>query len=353
MRYAIPLALLLVTTTTAVQAQQSNGSDTEQILKLLQGMNGRFDQLEKRLDKLEQAEPDVKTQADVPVTPAPEPTAQSDSVAIPGWKIDVLPYTKQGLASAPVARLNAAIGKIMFSMHLTSGDVRNPAMYKGTAFFNAKAEGDYTFNMLLADEIGDGKCGDGTISIEGTNLFEPLFASGTATMSGSIKLESGKYKIEFTAGCWPSYNDDKSTPYSDRLLYGLKESSVHIKVIGPDDMSLRDFEPDELFYIGKKPKEQKRSEVIPSEEWVPPDEPKMLYAAAEPITEPDYRPAPGMGVTTRTANFRIAPTRSAISPFQIPAGVQLHILQKFPDWYKIRTPEGDIGFVHRSLVATN
>jgi len=363
------ITLVAATLCLSVSPMLAQESDTQQILKLLQGMNGRFDQIEERLDKVEGASP-TPTQAAPPSTPAPSqpessiaPTQTTPTgVARPGWRIDVFPLTADGVSKSLITRVTAPIGETSFDLHYDGVPISNLVSYRGSAYFDAKVPGDYTFT-LISDPASAVRglnvtCG-ASLSLEDSEIIPRFEAHQPRTMSGSIELEEGKYLIGYNVECWQSYHP-RDVSLNGREIEAYKNVKLNVKVLAPDDMTVRDFEPDELFYIAPP---QKRSEAKPQTLSPPRDvdmspDSELAYA---PVPSPapvaaieqlmPARPVNNGGYVTSNANVRSGPSRQAPTLGQIGSGVTLYVVEEVGDWYKVQFDQGRTGFVHQSLVA--
>jgi hypothetical protein len=154
----------------------------------------------------------------------------------PGWLVDVFEHEiwKDFDTSKDVlTRIVVRPSTFTLDSHLQSFPGNNLVFYRGSAVFKPAEAGRYTFYMVSPE--GPGSCilklqlADRPI----INVAPPKYADNNQVAVGGADLEEQPYSIQFQAGC----NGNKAT--------------INIKVRSPQDMSPRDFQNNELFYVRK------------------------------------------------------------------------------------------------------
>jgi hypothetical protein len=255
MMRTIVAIMMFAVWSTAGYAQQQSNTDTQQILQLLQGINNKFDVIDKRLDSLEKIT-QSGANSPAPSTSAATAKLQPDMVAVPGWKIDVLPYDGDTLRPAPIARTKAPIGKTFFNLHFGDGPTAALVAYRGSAYFRARENGQYTFKLTMAPAQRF------ACSVEFNVEKDKVFGNkdiegrdGVQDISGVIDLQTGDYMLNFTIGCIKTtltrYVGGSGT-IADIITESYNNTSFGFKVLGPSDPQFRDFNNDELFFVQPK-----------------------------------------------------------------------------------------------------
>jgi hypothetical protein len=206
----------------------------------------RLDAIERRLSDLEQHVGGGAAAAPAPAGVVAGTPAKNRK---PGWRINVYPYTENGPGAAPIVRQNVGIGPISFAMHLdAAGPNRTPVQYQGTAYFEVKEPGNYTFNISL-DFNSNFRC-EGSLSVESNQVVNFADIKAAGAHPGDITLQQGTFQLIHTVGCW--WRDGKGellgTNNTDNTVRDIVYS---VKVLGPSDDAVRDFTPEELFIITK------------------------------------------------------------------------------------------------------
>lgn len=256
---ATATTLVLLCAAGPAAAQQT---DNQQILQLLQGLNGKLDRMEQRIDKLEQQNAAPAAQSapaanGVSTTPAVAPAAPA-KIASPGWQVELYPLTKNGVQDLSTARTHMPIGPTMFKLSLKSDVAASFVQYRGRAFFKVTDAGKYGFRMAVTDTSGrdvqlaipEQVC---TIEVKlDDRVIVPEVRKRTSfSATGSADLQQGTYELGYTVTCKPPYAQADDTPGS-RTVERLEAIQFNVQVIGPDDNDFRDFEPAELFTVSNK-----------------------------------------------------------------------------------------------------
>lgn len=240
MKRAVCMSVLTLATVQSASGQ----SDTEQILRLLQKMDERLEAMENRVDRLDGGS--------APSSNSVAPAAPSRS-AVPGWRLSIAPLTSDGKpGDTPIARATIPIGQVRFDQHFKQGPVTDFVNYEGSAFFAAKMDGRYSFNIAVEPPAGSGDLCRMRLRVEETELITPerFPEARPYTASGGIELQQGNLLLTYDVSCWNRLsNPSGSIQQSGMNRY--KQIAYHVTVLGPDDDALRDFEPDELFVLKK------------------------------------------------------------------------------------------------------
>lgn len=354
------LATTLLILPSMAAAQQPPADQQQQILQLLQGMNTKFDTIEKRLDKIEgqasdasAAKPDAPAQQssapEAEEPQKPEVAAVPSGVATPGWKIDVMPYGKDGPGDAPIARTRAPIGKTYLNMHMESGPVSNYVEYRATAFFWARESGTYSFKIYLDQSSGSASLCDLSLKVEDHVVLSDKGLMQPQSTSGNIDLQEGKYLLTTYVGCYRA-NHAKDRAMDGYEVQNYKGIFYDVAVLGPSDSQMRPFEPDELFFIAPPQRVKAKPQALSAapalqyqQQAAPVDEDPTEQIRAVDISRP--------GITTGNANLRSEPSREAGIVMKVGPRASLLVMQQLGDWYKVQTAGGASGFLHNSLVA--
>jgi hypothetical protein len=226
-------------------AQQSD--QNQQILKLLQEMNGRFDKIEKRLDKIEGG-------AQVDGAPEPVSATPPQKKALSGWDIELFPFEKDGIQTISVARAHVPIGQLHFQLSLKPGPVSSYVQYRGKAFFKAAADGKYGFS--LSTSVGNRgpdaqmSCTP-SISVDDHIVIKAQQKRTDFVATGGMELQSGTYELTYTLSCKSDLDRYEAAP-SNSTVRLLNITVFDVKVIGPDDNDFREFGQNELFTLSAK-----------------------------------------------------------------------------------------------------
>jgi hypothetical protein len=250
MKRTIMAIIAAVLSSTAGYSQQQNSADIQQILQLLQGINNKFDVIDKRLDNLEKlSQPGANAAASNATAATPKP--QTGVLAVPGWKVEVRPYDGDILRPDPIARAKVPIGKVNFDLHFGDGPTAALVAYHGEAYFRVKEGGKYTFKTFIsASEVFE--CNQ-ELYID-KNKISDANVSGISNTTGSVELNSGDYLLNYTIGCVKNtkvtHIGSSGTP-EDQVINGYRKSFFDIRVLGPNDPQFREFKNDELFFVEK------------------------------------------------------------------------------------------------------
>lgn len=161
-----------------------------------------------------------------------------------GWTIDVLPYVGEAGSGAPIMRKRVDNGPIFFNLHFEGKPNRMPVLYKGSALFEAKEDGAYTFNIAV-DFKYHFRC-EGSLSLDETPILSFNEIKVPQVVSGMIELRKGTYDIEHRVGCWQRAGKDRPLG-TNRTDKTVKEINYSVRLLGPNDGAVRDFADDELF----------------------------------------------------------------------------------------------------------
>lgn len=370
MRYRLAGACWVIALATSAAAQES---DSQQILNLLKGMNQRLDGIEQRLGTVEQgssgsavppeAPAAAMPAASAPAAPAGEAIATQSppaGKAVPGWRVDVFPMTDEGISKSLIARTSAPIGETRFDLHFDGGPVSNLVNYHGEAFFFAREAGNYTFSIVLDNSKANGSeywsC-EAAFHLEDNEIIPHFSSNAPRTMSGNIDLQAGNYAASYDVSCRQRNNGLDYVLSEHEIERSYKKLAFDIKVLPPNEMKLRDFEPDELFFIA--PPEKRRSQAAP-EPVMPRDQasevtaqPELAYAPPQPAAASKPTGAQAIeagGRTTAIANLRDGPSKQAATFIRLPPNLSLYVVEQVGDWYRVQLSTGDVGFVHQSLI---
>ncbi len=181
-------------------------------------------------------------------------------------------------------------------------------------------------------------------------------------MSGNIELQNGSYQIEYSISCGNRYNNRNYVVGGDEIEESYKKLAFNVRVLPPNEMKIRDFAPDELFFIA--PPEKRRSQAEP-EQMTPraapviTPEPALAYAAPQEPA-PQYVPEEPQAVqaqsieaggrTKAMANLRDGPSKQAATFIRLPPNLPLYVVEQVGSWYKVQLRTGDEGYVHQSLI---
>ena len=248
-RFAGMIAGLLMLPSYAAAQQAPAADQQQQILQLLQGMNDKFESMEKRLDALEN--PPAEPADEVPAKPAAARTK-----ATPGWQIELYPYGRDGLQDMSIARAHVPIGELPFKLSLKDGPVSNYVQYRAKAYFKAATSGEYSFRLTGDSTSRKGRILSPTlncisqINLDDEEVLAPEWRKTDFAASGGVDLEAGTYELTYTVSC---------TGFTERLTYTPKRhtieiarnTTINVQVLGPDDEDFRDFEPSELYTTGR------------------------------------------------------------------------------------------------------
>jgi hypothetical protein len=166
-----------------------------------------------------------------PPAPGKKETAAKSS---PGWIVDVFEHemwkdldTSKDIVTRIIVRPSA----FSLDSHIQSFPGNNLVFYRGTAVFKPTESGRFTFYMVPTE--GFGSCVLKLLLADRPiiNIAPPKFSDVNQVAVGGADLEPQPHSIQFLAGC----NGNKST--------------ISIKVRGPQDMSPRDFQNSELFFV--------------------------------------------------------------------------------------------------------
>lgn len=174
------------------------------------------------------------------ITPARAQTIKTQNLAAaqssPGWIVDVFEHEqwKDLDASKDVlARIVVSPSQFKLDSHLKVLPASNLVFYRGNAVFKPSEAGRFTFYIVPTE--GRGSCVE-KLRIADRSVIDvspPKFADKNQVAYGGAELEAQPYSIQFLVGC----NGNNTT--------------ISIKVRGPQDMTPRDFAHSELFIVRK------------------------------------------------------------------------------------------------------
>jgi len=193
------------------------------------------------------------------------------------------------------------------------------------------------------------------LNVEDKVIIEKFMGNEPVTMSGNVDLQEGVYQISYDVGCWRSGHNLDYQLDSDVIEDSYKKLAYWVKVLPPDDMKLRDFEPDELFYVAPP---EKKSEVEPAT--IAPGQASEALTAlayadpAEPaLTEAVIAPQAVQlgGLLLSNSNLRATPSKGGAVRAELRKGMVLFVVEQEGRWYKVRLRSGQMGYVHDTLIA--
>ncbi|MCD7111828.1 hypothetical protein LRX75_22635 [Rhizobium sp. DKSPLA3] len=248
-RFVNVMAGLLILPSFAAAQQAPSGDQQQQILQLLQGMNDKFERMEKRLDALEN--PPAESADAIPAKPAAGRTKVT-----PGWQIELFPYGKDGPQELSIARAHVPIGELPFKLSLKDGPVSNFVQYRAKALFRAASSGKYGFRITMDSTSHNTRFLNPSlecvsqINLDDREVLAPEWRKTDFAASGGVELDAGTYELSYTVSCTGFLEKLSYTPNKNTIEIA-RNTTINVQVIGPDDDDFRVFEPSELYTTGK------------------------------------------------------------------------------------------------------
>ncbi|GAA0273279.1 hypothetical protein LNAOJCKE_4845 [Methylorubrum aminovorans] len=252
------LGLALMSATSATAEAPAAQPDNAAIMRALEALNRRLDQLESK----ERKSPNTSVAA----LPAAKPAAPKGK-AVPGWFVRLIPWSQDGNSEA-VAGFPGPMFDFNFDMHSRYITGQNRFIYNGVSILNAKEDGIYVFSMVLDPVLTIDplflygalwfNC-SGSFYVGGNRLITGTTAFGSdrrperdvyrsQSYFGSVRLTPGTHRVEFKVDC--GMTQEKNLAVFDQWLPYWKKNRFKVMLKTPSDTAPRPFLPEELYYVG-------------------------------------------------------------------------------------------------------
>ncbi|CAN7690284.1 hypothetical protein LJR030_003627 [Rhizobium sp. LjRoot30] len=193
------------------------------------------EELRQRLEKLEQLM--KNTLSEPPVNGAQSEEAGTDRKSVPGWRVELHDWSKDGILKAD-AKKTLLTQNCPFTGRFAQDNPMQMHLYRFHGVFRAKQNGRYVFASDMVCGFGH-KCGF-NVYVDNQPLIEfKNNTDGTRLVNG-LPLTAGDHELEFHT--WLTSNNFIKYSPGDKFKW-------HVLVKGPDDITPREFEPDELFTV--------------------------------------------------------------------------------------------------------